>query len=82
MVLGMVTAAAMLGLLQFSGSGFDNLFINDSPGQVSGNLANRNHFALLLSLGCVITPVWAFSGRNDFGWRDLPEVVPEIWTGG
>jgi len=69
MVLGMVTASAMLGLLQFSGAGFDNLFINDSPGQVSGNLANRNHFALLLSLGCVITPVWAFSGRNKFGWR-------------
>lgn len=68
-VLGMVVAAAMLGLLQFSGAGFDNLFINDSPGQVSGNLANRNHFALLLSLGCVVAPIWAFPNRSRVGWR-------------
>lgn len=68
-VLGMVAAAAVLGLLQFSGGGFDNPFINDSPGQVSGNLANRNHFALLLALGCVVAPVWAFPGGRRSGWR-------------
>lgn len=68
-VLGMVAAAAMLGLLQFSGAGFDNPFVNDSPGQVSGNLANRNHFALLLALGCLVAPVWAIQGRQRLSWR-------------
>lgn len=68
-VLTMIAAAAVLGLLQFSGAGFDNPFINDSPGQVSGNLANRNHFALLLAMGCAVVPVWAFPVGRRAGWR-------------
>ncbi len=73
-VLGLVVAAALLGLLQFSGAGFDNPFVNDSPGQVSGDLANRNHFALLLALGCVVAPVWAFQSRQRLNWR-MPVAV-------
>jgi len=68
-VLGMAAAAALLGLLQFSGAGFNNPFVNDSPGQVSGNLANRNHFALLLAVGCLVAPVWAFQVRQRLSWR-------------
>jgi O-antigen ligase len=57
-----ILIAALVALLQFSGVSTDNPFVNDSPGQVSGPLANRNHLALLLALGCVIAPVWAFAG--------------------
>ncbi|MBD8737382.1 O-antigen ligase family protein [Sphingomonas sp. CFBP 13706] len=68
-VLGMAAATALLGLLQFSGAGFNNPFVNDSPGQVSGNFANRNHFALLLAVGCLVAPVWAFQVRQRLSWR-------------
>ncbi len=68
-VLAMIVAAAMIGLLQFSGAGFNNPFVNDSPGQVSGNMANRNHFSLLLALGCVVAPMWLFYRGAWRGWR-------------
>ena len=60
-ILGLIVAAMLLGLLQFSGAGFDNPLINDLPGMVSSSFANRNHFALLLAFGCLMLPVWAFS---------------------
>ncbi len=69
LMLGMIAAAAIPGLLQFSGAGFDHPLINDTPGQVSGNFANRNHFALFLAFGCVLAPAWAFSGAGRAGWR-------------
>lgn len=59
LLLGLVGASALVALLQFSGAGFSNPFVNDTPGQVSGLFANRNHFALFLALGCLIAPVWA-----------------------
>ncbi|MBB3880142.1 O-antigen ligase family protein [Sphingomonas pseudosanguinis] len=59
LLLGLVGAAALIGLLQFSGAGFSNPFVNDTPGQVSGLFANRNHFALFLAMGCLIAPAWA-----------------------
>lgn len=68
-MLGMIAVAAVLGLLQFSGAGFDNLLINDTPGEVSGNFANRNHFALFLAFGCALAPTWAFSDGPRAGWR-------------
>lgn len=68
-VLSLILAGAIIGLLQFSGVGFDNPFVNDSPGQVSGNMANRNHFSLLLALGCLVAPVWLFHGGAWKGWR-------------
>ncbi len=68
-VLGLVTASMLLGLLQLSGAGFDNPLINDTPGQISGSFANRNHFALLLAFGCLLTPVWAFLGGRSPQWR-------------
>lgn len=68
-LLAMIAAATLVGLLQFSGAGFNNLFVNDKPGDVSGTFANRNHFALFLSFGCVLAPVWAFHEGRIPHWR-------------
>lgn len=68
-LLALVTAAMLVGLLQFSGAGFDNVLVNDTPGEVSGTFANRNHFALYLAIGCLVAPVWAFSGERRITWR-------------
>lgn len=69
LVLGMITASTLVGLLQFSGAGVNNPFANDTPGQVSGTFANRNHFALFAAFGCALAPVWAFLGGRRPGWR-------------
>lgn len=67
-LLGLIGAATLMGLLQFSGIALNNPFINDTPGQVSGSFANRNHLALFLALGCLLAPVWALKdGRVQ--WR-------------
>lgn len=68
-ILGLVVASMLVGLLQFAGAGFNNPFINDSPGQVSGSFANRNHLALFLATGCVLCPAWAFAAGRRPGWR-------------
>jgi O-antigen ligase len=64
-----VVSATVVGLLQLSGAGINHPFINDTPGQMGGNFANRNHFALFLAQGCMIAPVWAFMGGRRPGWR-------------
>ena len=64
-----VITAVLFGLLQFSGTKFNNPFINDVPGMVSSIFANRNHFALLVAMGCVLTPVWALADREALRWR-------------
>jgi O-antigen ligase len=68
-VLLLVTVSMLIGLLQFSGSGFDNPLVNDTPGDVTGTFANRNHFALFIAFGCAVAPVWAFPGSRRPGWR-------------
>lgn len=68
-LLTMIVAAVVLGLLQFSGAGFNSPLLNDTPGLVSSIFANRNHFALLLAIGCLIAPVWAFVDRDALRWR-------------
>lgn len=68
-LLTVVAASAMVGLIQFSGSTLNNPFINDTTGQVSGSFANRNHFALFIALGCLLAPVWVFTGARRPGWR-------------
>lgn len=68
-VLGLVLLGALVGLLQLSGTGFNNPFVNDTPGQVSGTFANRNHFALFMAIGCVLTPAWAFREGQRPQWR-------------
>lgn len=65
----MTGAAVLLGLLQFSGAGFNSPLLNDTPGTVSSIFANRNHFALFLAIGCLIAPVWAFLDSRSLRWR-------------
>jgi len=69
LLLVLIAISMLVGLLQFAGAGFNNPFVNDTPGQVSGTFANRNHFALFLAMGCLITPVWPFFGGRRSGWR-------------
>lgn len=68
-ILGLITAAMLIGLIQFSEGGLENPLINGTAGNVGGNFANRNHFALFLAMGCLIAPAWAFSGRQGPTWR-------------
>ncbi|MCP3732909.1 O-antigen ligase family protein [Sphingomonas sp. MG17] len=67
--LGLAAASMVLGVMQFSGAGFDNPLLNDTPGSVSGMFANRNHYALLLALGCLLVPVWIFREHRPMRWR-------------
>ena len=69
LMLALILISALLGLLQFSGIIVDNPLINDTVGLVSGNFANRNHFALLMSIGCVTAPAWVFLKDRRGGWR-------------
>lgn len=69
MLLIFLSASVLFGLVQLSGSRFDNPLVNDVQGSISGNFANRNHFALLVAMGCVLTPVWAFADRDALRWR-------------
>ncbi|GAB5351834.1 hypothetical protein TMRH483_00413 [Qipengyuania sp. 483] len=68
LLLCLTLAAALLGLLQFSGAQFDHPLINDMRGMISANFANRNHYALSLAIGCLLAPVWAFQGE-DVRWK-------------
>lgn len=68
-LLAMVTSAVILGLFQFSGARINNPLINETPGLVSAIFANRNHFALLTAMGCLIAPVWAFQDSEALKWR-------------
>lgn len=67
-LLAFVLASALAGLLQFSGGAPNNPLLN-GIGEISGNLANHNHFALLLAIGCLLAPVWAFQAGRKPGWR-------------
>lgn len=67
--LGSIVATTLIGVLQVSGAGFNNPLINETVGQVGGMFANRNHFALYLSLGCLLASAWAFPGGRRAGWR-------------
>lgn len=69
LLLSLIAASTLLGLLQFSGSRFNNPLINDTVGQISASFANRNHLALFLAIGCVLAPVWAVRSRRGAQWR-------------
>lgn len=74
MLLCVVIATMLVGLAQFSGIIYDNPFVNDSPGEISGTFANRNHFSLLMAIGCLLAPTWGLAGERLAYWR-LPAVV-------
>lgn len=69
LVLALIAGATLIGLLQFSGAGFDNSMINDPVGDVRGMFANRNHFALFLAIGCLMAPIWTFLHGHRPLWR-------------
>jgi O-antigen ligase len=69
LILCLAAASTMVGLLQFSGVALDNPLINESAAQVSGNFANRNHFAVFLAFGCLVAPIWATLNGRRPGWR-------------
>lgn len=69
LLLLLVTGSMLVGLLQFSGATLPNPLINDSPGEVGGTFANRNHFALFMAFGCLLAPTWAFLGGRRPYWR-------------
>jgi O-antigen ligase len=68
LLLVVILASAFVGLAQFSGVQVNNPLI-DQVGSVSGMLANRNHFALMLACGCALMPAWAFKSPRLLGWR-------------
>lgn len=74
LLLAIIAISTLAGLLQFSGAMINNPFINDSPGEVGGTFANRNHFALLLAMGCLLAPVWGLLGERALRWR-----TPVAW---
>ena len=62
-LLGMIALSAMIAAFQFTRPGqFDS---------VSGLFANRNHFAVFVAIGCLLTPVWVYSGSGGSRWRPL-----------
>ena len=65
-VLAVIASSLVIGLIQITGTRIANPLVNGTPGAIDGLIANRNHYALILSLGLLITPVWAFgySGRS------------------
>lgn len=73
-MLALISASALLGLIQFSGGSFNSPLINDSPGEVSALFANRNHFALFLAFGCLLAPVWGTWTEHHLSWR-LPLTI-------
>ena len=65
-ILAVIASSLAIGLIQITGTRIANPLVNGTPGAIDGLIANRNHYALILSLGLLITPVWAFgySGRS------------------
>lgn len=72
LLLTVVMASAFIGLLQASGVIINNPFVNDTIGEVSGTLANRNHFAVLLAIGCPLAAAWTMDGHPRHARFRLP----------
>ncbi len=73
-IICMVVAAMGLGLLQFAGVAIYLPIINGGD-EISGNFANKNHFALVMAIGLILIPVWAFDERRTAGWRTLVAIA-------
>lgn len=75
LLLALTFGGCLLALLQFSGANFDNPLINYQDAAVSGNFANRNHFALFVALGCVLALVWGLRGDRDKKWKSFVAIA-------
>jgi O-antigen ligase len=69
MLLWLIAATMLTGLVQFSGMRLTTIVADNGVDQVSGFIANRNHFALIMAIGCVVVPSWAFSQHRSENWR-------------
>lgn len=68
LLLGLVVVNMLIGLIQAAGVALHDPFVN-GEGSIAGTFANRNHFALFLAFGCLLTPVWALRGETRPSWR-------------
>lgn len=69
-IIAMAGMGGLLALAEFAGGNYDLPFVNDFPGAVSGNMANRNHFALFAAQGMVLSMIWGFRGAVQ-RWKML-----------
>lgn len=69
-IVGLIFAANVIGILEFSGVLYDNPFLNDRLDQVNGSFANRNHFALFAALGVLMAPAWGLESPPS-RWKPL-----------
>jgi O-antigen ligase len=67
-LLCLVLATMLVGLLQFAGIPIRTPLVNGNV-DVSGTMANRNHFALLMACGLPLLSVWAFGRPGTAIWR-------------
>lgn len=75
MLVAAIVGLAVTGALQFSGAPVGSYFVDLLPYDVSGTFENRNHFALLLAIGCLVVPFWATDAMPLRGWRALLAVA-------
>ncbi|MES2290040.1 MAG: O-antigen ligase family protein [Pseudomonadota bacterium] len=68
-LLSIITASMLIGLMQFAGLNIASPFGDRGPVDVSGFFDNRNHFALLLAIGCALAPVWAALSKRQHRLR-------------
>lgn len=68
LIVALVTGAALVGLVQFSGNRFEQPLIGYRY-DVSGIFGNRNHFALFLAIGCMAVFAWSLGKSRGIGWR-------------
>ena len=74
LLLALFFIGCLMALIQFSGANFDNPLINYQTGFVSGNFANRNHFALFVGFGCLLAPLWGFREERRGRWGAIVAV--------
>lgn len=63
LLLALALLTATLGVIQVAGGHYDQPFVNDMPGEVSANFANRNHAALFLAIAALLAPVRAIRAK-------------------
>lgn len=74
-LLALIFAGCLLALLQFSGANFVNPFLNYQDEAVSGNFANRNHFALFVAIGCLLAPLWGLQNAGATRWTSIGTIA-------
>lgn len=69
-----IALSAFVGLIQAAGAGYSNPLINETPWDIRGTFANRNHFAVLLAYGCLLVPIWSIGVSKRRDWRTFAAI--------